>query len=165
MVGVAHRLSSLRGYWVNPEGAPEADLNKHTLTNLYNDRPTWLHNAHARLDRCVFAAYDWREDISDENILKGLLLALNLERSSSSRKSARPPTPTRPFPSPQDLPECYGRNEAGSRLRRPTKKRFLRGPPRKRPGPRRKFRPGNREPFPTVDYPSPEAISLSDTYT
>jgi len=54
---------------------------KRTLTNLYNARPTWLTNAHARLDRAVFAAYGWPEEIEDEDILKDLL-ALNLERSA-----------------------------------------------------------------------------------
>ena len=77
----AHRLDELRRNWLDPEGAAEADLKKRTLTNLYNDRPTWLQNAHAALDRAVFAAYGWPEGIGDGEILKNLL-ALNLERSS-----------------------------------------------------------------------------------
>jgi type II restriction/modification system DNA methylase subunit YeeA len=76
----AKRLDDLRRNWLNPEGASEAELKKRTLTNLYNARPTWFANAHAALDRAVFAAYGWPEDISDEEILKNLL-ALNLERS------------------------------------------------------------------------------------
>lgn len=52
---------------------------KRTLTNLYNARPTWLANAHARLDAAVFAAYGWPPDLPDEEILENLL-ALNLER-------------------------------------------------------------------------------------
>jgi len=32
-------------------------LKKRTLTNLYNERPTWLRLAHDRLDRAVLAAY------------------------------------------------------------------------------------------------------------
>ncbi|WP_345344614.1 hypothetical protein [Candidatus Villigracilis affinis] len=51
-----------------------------TLTNLYNQRPTWLDLAHKRLDEAVFAAYGWPSDLSDEEILEKLL-ALNLERS------------------------------------------------------------------------------------
>ncbi|MDP9480833.1 MAG: hypothetical protein M3R38_35080 [Actinomycetota bacterium] len=51
-----------------------------TLTNLYNARPTWLQNAHAALDRAVFSAYGWPEEIGDEEILKNLL-ALNVKRS------------------------------------------------------------------------------------
>jgi len=77
----ARRLDGLRRNWLDPEGAPEAELKKRTLTNLYNARPTWLANAHAVLDRAVFAAYGWPPDIADEDILKELL-ALNLERSS-----------------------------------------------------------------------------------
>lgn len=75
----ARRLAELRRNWLNPEGATEAELKKRTLTNLYNDHPMWLQNAHDRLDRAVFAAYGWPKDISDEDILKNLL-ALNLKR-------------------------------------------------------------------------------------
>ena len=53
---------------------------KRTLTNLYNQRPTWLDLAHKRLDESVFAAYGWKSDLSDEEILEKLL-ALNLERA------------------------------------------------------------------------------------
>jgi hypothetical protein len=37
--------------------ARDARLKKRTLTNLYNERPTWLKLAHAELDRAVLAAY------------------------------------------------------------------------------------------------------------
>ena len=50
-----------------------------TLTNLYNARPTWLDNAHAKLDAAVSAAYGWPADLGDSEILERLL-ALNLER-------------------------------------------------------------------------------------
>lgn len=55
------------------------------LTNLYNARPTWLQNAHARLDAAVYAAYGWPTDSPDEEILKNLL-ALNLGRVNESSK-------------------------------------------------------------------------------
>jgi len=49
--------------------AKDAKLKKRTLTNLYNERPTWLQLAHERLDRAVLAAYaavdpegDWDVD-------------------------------------------------------------------------------------------------------
>jgi hypothetical protein len=49
--------------------AKDTNLKKRTLTNLYNERPTWLKLAHAELDRSVLAAYaavdapgGWRED-------------------------------------------------------------------------------------------------------
>lgn len=76
----ARRLYELRRNWLDPQSATEAELKKRTLTNLYNARPTWLANAHARLDRAVFAAYGWLEGIGDEEILENLLV-LNLERS------------------------------------------------------------------------------------
>ena len=51
-----------------------------TLTNLYNQRPTWLDNVHSRLDAAVSAAYGWPADLADGEILERLL-ALNLERA------------------------------------------------------------------------------------
>ena len=76
----ARRLDELRRNWLNPEGASNSELKKRTLTNLYNQRPTWLENAHARLDKAVFAAYGWPSDLSHEEVLRNLL-ELNLERS------------------------------------------------------------------------------------
>jgi hypothetical protein len=59
-----------------------ASLKKRTLTNLYNQRPTWLDLAHQKLDAAVFAAYGWDAAISDEELLERLL-KLNLERSTA----------------------------------------------------------------------------------
>ena len=43
-----------------PKDADSAiKLKKRTLTNLYNERPAWLANAHRKLDEAVFAAYGW----------------------------------------------------------------------------------------------------------
>jgi hypothetical protein len=61
------------------EAAAEV-LKKRTLTNLYNERPTWLENAHRDLDAAVADAYGWISDISDDEMLTKLL-ALNLERA------------------------------------------------------------------------------------
>jgi hypothetical protein len=57
-----------------------------TLTNFYNQRPTWLALAHQKLDEAVFAAYSWPPDLSDEEIL-ARLLELNL--SSGTAETAR----------------------------------------------------------------------------
>ncbi len=54
-----------------------------TLTNLYNQRPTWLELVHKKLDATVFAAYGWPTDLTDEQILENLL-ALNLARATAS---------------------------------------------------------------------------------
>jgi hypothetical protein len=59
---------------------PEADLAKRTLTNLYNARPTWLAQAHERLDAAVLAAYGWPADLPPDEVL-ARLLELNLERA------------------------------------------------------------------------------------
>jgi type II restriction/modification system DNA methylase subunit YeeA len=101
----ARRLNELREAWLNPPdlvrrepevvpGYPDrillvdaraaAILKKRTLTNLYNERPAWLDNAHRDLDRAVAAAYGWPDDIGEEDAL-ARLLALNLERAAAGR--------------------------------------------------------------------------------
>ncbi|MGO9744170.1 MAG: class I SAM-dependent DNA methyltransferase [Roseiarcus sp.] len=57
-----------------------AKLRERTLTNLYNERPRWLADAHDALDRAVAAAYGWPEDISTDEALRRLL-ELNLARA------------------------------------------------------------------------------------
>jgi type II restriction/modification system DNA methylase subunit YeeA len=67
---------------ISPKAA--AVLKKRTLTNLYNERPAWLDNAHRDLDAAVAAAYGWPADLSEEDAL-ARLLALNLERAAPPR--------------------------------------------------------------------------------
>lgn len=81
IAAAARELVTKRDAWLNPPGASEAELKKRTLTNLYNQRPTWLDLAHRRLDRAVLDAYGWPHDIGDEELLSRLL-ALNLERAT-----------------------------------------------------------------------------------
>ena len=99
----ARHLDELRRNWLNPPGhvtsLPEvvpgfperivpiddkaaAVLKKRTLTNLYNERPTWLVNTHRDLDAAVAAAYGWPADISEDEAL-ARLLALNHARAGS----------------------------------------------------------------------------------
>ncbi|MBI5695275.1 MAG: class I SAM-dependent DNA methyltransferase [Nitrospirae bacterium] len=99
----AKRLVELRDNWLNPTewvkrvpeivpGYPDRilpvdddkakELKKRTLTNLYNQRPAWLANAHRELDEAVAAAYGWESDLPDEEVLRRLL-ELNLERAGS----------------------------------------------------------------------------------
>jgi type II restriction/modification system DNA methylase subunit YeeA len=101
IANAAKRLTELRDRWLNPEnlislkaevvaGYPErivpvndraaSELQKRTLTKLYNSRPQWLVEAHRDLDAAVAAAYGWPADISDDTALSELL-ALNLARS------------------------------------------------------------------------------------
>ena len=80
----ARRLVELRDGWLNPPGLDPAELQKRTLTNLYNQRPTWLDHAHAALDAAVFDVYGWPTDLPDTVILERLL-ALNLDRSATTR--------------------------------------------------------------------------------
>ena len=61
-----------------------AILKTRTLTNLYNERPAWLENAHRDLDAAVAAGYGWPPDIAEEAAL-GRLLTLNLERATAGR--------------------------------------------------------------------------------
>ncbi len=71
---------------VPKDDACAALLKKRTLTNLYNQRPTWLDLAHERLDAAVAAAYGWTAEdargLSDGQILERLL-ALNLGRTGA----------------------------------------------------------------------------------
>ena len=79
----ARSLDSLRRLYLDPPDATPEQLAKRTLTGLYNTRPTWLAQAHAALDRAVWAAYGWTDDPSqttDEMILERLL-ELNRERA------------------------------------------------------------------------------------
>jgi type II restriction/modification system DNA methylase subunit YeeA len=99
----AKRLDALRGAWLNPPdlvkieaevvpGYPDRILPKdaraavtlktRTLTNLYNQRPQWLADAHRDLDTAVAQAYGWPVDISEEDAL-AKLLELNLARAGA----------------------------------------------------------------------------------
>lgn len=99
------RLNELRENWLNPPewvdwvrtpeeeraGFParpvakpghEIELRQRTLTNLYNQRPTWLDQAHKTLDTAVATAYAWNDytpETPDQEILQRLL-QLNLGR-------------------------------------------------------------------------------------
>lgn len=79
----AKELDRLRNAWLNPPGTPESQLLDRTMTALYNKRPGWLADAHAALDKAVFAAYGWpAADISDDEIL-GRLMELNRRRATA----------------------------------------------------------------------------------
>jgi hypothetical protein len=80
----ARSLVHLRDAWLNPPDIDPRDLPKRTLTNLYNQRPEWLSNAHGALDEAVFAAYGWPSNLSKEEIL-ARLLALNHERAAAQK--------------------------------------------------------------------------------
>ena len=83
----ARDLVAKRDAWLNPPGASEAELKKRTLTNLYNQRPTWLDLAHRKLDAAVLDAYGWPHDVSDEEVL-ARLLALNQQRAGKPSSPA-----------------------------------------------------------------------------
>ncbi len=77
----AASLNTQREAWLNPPNIDPAELRQRTMTNLYNERPTWLAIAHREIDEAVFAAYGWSTDLSEDKIL-ARLLALNLERAT-----------------------------------------------------------------------------------
>ena len=58
---------------------------KETLSNLYNQLPTWLANAHADLDAAVAAGYGWPADMTAAEILERLLARNNLERAAAEQ--------------------------------------------------------------------------------
>jgi len=74
--------------------AKDARLKKRTLTNLYNERPTWLKLAHETLDRAVLAAYaavdpdgHWSEDWSAVWLDTGAGKPLPVEHALRSRRA------------------------------------------------------------------------------
>lgn len=69
------------------DAAAAAELKRRTLTNLYNEKPQWLLDAHAALDRAVLAAYGWPLDASDDVLLRKLL-DLNRSRPAASGTSS-----------------------------------------------------------------------------
>jgi hypothetical protein len=87
IAAAAKDLLAQRDAWLNPTEFMGVDLKKRTLTNLYNQRPDWLTEAHQRLDAAVLDAYGWPHDISDEEILERLL-ALNLARAGGAPAAA-----------------------------------------------------------------------------
>ena len=71
----AERLDTLRNGWLNPpaESISPTQLRQRTLTNLYNEPPTWLQHAHRKIGRIS---------------LRRLRLASRSERWTDSRLSA-----------------------------------------------------------------------------
>jgi hypothetical protein len=55
--GNADARPLIRQSAIQAKAAADSRLKKRTLTNLYNDRPTWLKFAHETLDCAVLAAY------------------------------------------------------------------------------------------------------------
>ncbi len=78
----ARELVEKRDAWLNPPNASAEELKRRTLTNLYNARPSWLAEAHRKLDAAVFAAYGWPVTLTDAELLERLL-ALNHERAAA----------------------------------------------------------------------------------
>jgi hypothetical protein len=62
------------------------------LTNLYNQRPKWLADAHDDLDTTVAKAYGWSANISDDEAI-ARLLKLNLSRPALGNPDGREKLP------------------------------------------------------------------------
>ena len=71
------RVFPLRRIPANENAAQQ--LAKRGLTELYNDPPPWLRTKHKALDAAVAAAYNWKADIEDDDVLEALL-DLNTQR-------------------------------------------------------------------------------------
>jgi type II restriction/modification system DNA methylase subunit YeeA len=87
IAAAAESLVALRDGWLNPATLSVDGLRARTLTNLYNQRPRWLQQAHERLDRAVHLAYAWPYPLAGDEILRRLV-ALNFQRSASEMPSA-----------------------------------------------------------------------------
>jgi hypothetical protein len=82
----ADGIGTVRYARLVPNGVEDAKLAKRTLTNLYNETPAGLRQAHGELDAAVAAAYRdavgdpaWQPGIADDGVL-ALLLALQRRR-------------------------------------------------------------------------------------
>ena len=94
----AQYLVKLRDAWLNPpewiewvdepvagypkrpvlrDQAAAQEIRRRTLTKLYNQKPQWLSDAHAKLDAAVAMAYGWPTEISERDALDKLL-AMNM---------------------------------------------------------------------------------------
>jgi type II restriction/modification system DNA methylase subunit YeeA len=82
IAAAAERLDILRNGWLGAPSLSATAARDRTLTNLYNEKPAWLRQAHERLDRAVHGAYGWPYPLDDEDVL-ARLLQLNHERSLS----------------------------------------------------------------------------------
>lgn len=114
IAAAAARLNELRENWLNPadlvvrmpevvpgypdrllpkDEAAAKVLKKRTLTNLYNERPAWLDNAHRALDGAVADAYGWGEDWAagrlDEEEILARLFRLNQARAAAEAKAGK----------------------------------------------------------------------------
>jgi hypothetical protein len=130
----AKRLNELREAWLNPSdlvkrvpevvpGFPDrirpvddkaaAILRKRTLTNLYNERPAWLMNAHRDLDAAVATAYGWPTDISEDDAL-ARLFALNQSRAPVAAKAGQHGLTVSPFDPDTDPTPTLNRERSQS---------------------------------------------------
>ena len=75
----AKKLDDARNNWLG-----DRSDKKRTLTALYNNKPTWLVDAHRELDAAVFAAYGWDAAMTDDDLLAALL-ELNSRSIPASR--------------------------------------------------------------------------------
>ena len=120
----AKRLDELRTAWLYPTdlvqrvpevitGFPDRIVAKtleaartlagRTLTSLYNDRPSWLVEAHRVLDEAVAIAYGWPVNITTDDALRRLL-DLNQARAAKPipvKASKRPKAPAAASPAPR----------------------------------------------------------------
>ena len=80
IAAAAIELDGVRDHWLNPPGVNPILTEDRTMTALYNAPSRSVRRAHEALDTTVAAAYGWPADISNDDILAGLL-ALNRERA------------------------------------------------------------------------------------
>lgn len=88
IAAAAKALDALRQGALQPAAGTAAKGSVLSLTDLYTKNPTWLRQAHVRLDRAVFEAYGWDSSIEDAEVL-ARLFRLNSERIPVKR-AAKP---------------------------------------------------------------------------
>lgn len=99
------------------EAARDPRLKRRTLTNLYNERPTWLRLAHEKLDRAVLAAYaavdpagEWAEDWAEVWVETGAGQAFS--KSTADAAGARESTADTAVAHDTDAAAAHGGRDA-----------------------------------------------------
>lgn len=106
IAAAAKSLADLRTGWLNPVGATDEELRKRTLTNLYNERPSWLAQVHERLDRAVHDAYGWEYPLDSDEVLNRLVKS-NLSRPAVKNGKVAPAGQSSPHQAPSAPPSPH----------------------------------------------------------
>jgi hypothetical protein len=114
IANAAKMLAEKRDCWLNPPSISPQEAKKRTLTNLYNQKPSWLSDVHCELDNAVLTAYGWPQNLTEDEMLNHLL-SLNAERSAKQESKASSKGERYPRRPPASVPRDVQRGIKNSR--------------------------------------------------